>query len=526
MTDPIDSNTPHQTNGRTGTTRANGTNARPYLRSLVVKLTLAAALVMLAFGWLRATVTNWAFDTFAIPSPRVSPDEQAHDALVAVMRDRNAAQDPKVAEQLNDYFAARRTSRTLAYLLDRNGEIVARSPELNSLDDNELTAASRFRLAIDGKVLGTAFSYVRPTHEDKQLCGFISSILYDLDLEGLDSDTYKDAVVLDLPAGIDLSLDDKRLAEMEAQRNLYDNISNGVTIGIAVATALLLGIVASFLITRRLRRLAREVEASEANELPGPFRESGRDEISLLAGALNKMRARVTELVANLREQDSNRRDWVAQVSHDIRTPLTSLSVCLDRAQQSLENGDHETTEEALALARHDLRRVRSFVNDLFEIARLEIGDELDLEPIPPLELIADAARSLRPQADLGGIDLQLATEAEVDEMPGDGHRLMRACENLLSNAIRHATDHVRIGAESRDDSVCLYVEDDGLGFGGPKGPVDLSTVTRQASQADSSGLGLLVARRVAEAHGGSIAASNGSRWTRVELRIPRRRDG
>ncbi|MFT4511380.1 MAG: two-component system sensor histidine kinase BaeS [Planctomycetota bacterium] len=168
------------------------------------------------------------------------------------------------------------------------------------------------------------------------------------------------------------------------------------------------------------------------------------------------------------------------------------------------------------------MRRVRSFVNDLFEIARLEIGDELDLEPIPPLELIADAARSLRPQADLGGIQLHVTAHPAVEDVSGDGHRLMRACENLLSNAIRHASDHVRIGAVASAQDVCLFVEDDGLGFGGPKGPVDLSTVSKQAAQADSSGLGLLVARGVAEAHGGSIAASNGSHWTRVELRIPR----
>lgn len=493
------------------------------LRSLVAKLTLIAVVVMLTFGWLRATLTTWAFDTFAISPPQVSDDERAHDALVAVMQDRNAAQDPAIAKQLDAYFAARRARNTLSFVLDLQSEIVARSKELTGVDDAQLTAAPRYRLSVDGKIIGAAFSYVTPNYEDQTLCGFVTTLRYVLDPDRAKEEYYATAVVLHLPAGTDLALSDTQRAALEERRNQYDNISNGVTISIAVATALLLGIVASFLITRRLRRLAREVEASKLDELPGPFRESGKDEISLLASALNQMRYRVIELVDNLREQDSNRRDWVAQISHDIRTPLTSLSMCLDRAQTSLDQDDEATTQEALQLARHDIRRMRSFVNDLFEIARLEVGDELELESIPPLELIADAARSLKPQADHASIQLDVVTDGEPGEVAADGHRLMRACENLLSNAIRHAKSSVRIGAVPEADRVCLFVEDDGAGFDGGPGPVDLTSINKRAAQADSTGLGLLVARRIAEAHQGEITAQNGaSGGTRVELRIPR----
>jgi signal transduction histidine kinase len=494
------------------------------LGSLVVKLTLVAALVMLAFGWLRSTLTAWAFDTFAIPAPTVSPDDQAHDSLVAVMRDRDAQQDPAIAHRLQVYFDARRSNETLAFVLDLTGDIVARSPELTAVDDADLTAAPRYRLAIGGKVAGTVFSYVRPVYEDETLQGFVNSMVYTLDADRVTSEFYVDAPLLDLDADTDLSLSPELVAEQEARRFQYSRISNAVMVGIAVATALLLGIVVSFLVTRRLRALAREVEASADADLPGPFTARGRDEISLLAAALNDMRTRIGELVENLREQDQNRREWIAQVSHDIRTPLTSLSVCLDRARNDLD-GASEATREALELARHDLRRVRSFVNDLFEIARLEIGDELDLEPIPPLELVADAARSLRPQADLNGITLQVESEGEPGEITGDGHRLLRACENLLSNAIRHARTRVRIGVQVVEEGVRLYVADDGDGFACDKGDVDLGQVSRRDTQADSSGLGLLVARRVAEAHGGTITATNDvAGWTLVEILVPHAR--
>lgn len=494
--------------------------------SLVVKLTLVAALMMLAFGWLRTTLTSWAFETFAIPAPTVSPEDEAQDALVAVMQDRDAQQDPAVAASLSAYFDARRSQETLAFVLDLTGDIVARSRELEGVDDADLTAAPRYRLAIGGRVAGTVFSYVRPTYKDEQLQGFVNSMVYALDADRVTDEYYVDAPILDLAADTDLSLSPTLLAEQEARRNQYTRISDMVLVGIAVATALLLGVVVSFLVTRRLRGLVRAVEAGADAELPGPFVAKGRDEISLLAAALNDMRARIGELVEDLRDKDQQRREWIAQVSHDIRTPLTSLSVCLDRARAEVTQSP-AAAEEALALARHDLRRVRAFVDDLFEVARLEIDDALDLEPIPPLELVHDAARSLRPLADQSDIELLVESDGALDEISGDGHRLLRACENLLGNAVRHAEARVRIGVQQDVGGVRIYVADDGPGFDGGPGEVELSAIGKRSQQADSSGLGLLVARRVAEVHGGAITASNDvDGWTLVELHVPSDRDG
>ncbi|MGC6487202.1 MAG: ATP-binding protein [Planctomycetota bacterium] len=490
------------------------------LGGLVVKLTLIAALMMLAFGWLRATITTWAFEAFAIPAPSVTPDDAAHDALVAVMRDPDAQQRPEVADALAEYFAARRSRETLAFVLDLGGAIIARSPELDSVDDAELTAAPRYRLAIGGKVAGTVFSYVRPTYEDEQLQGFVNSMVYALDADRLTDEYYADAPILDLAADTDLALSPELLAAQDARRNQYTRISDGVLVGVAVITALLLGVVVSFLVTRRLRSLARAVEADA--DLPGPFPAKGRDEISRLAAALNDMRARVAGLVEDLRGKDQQRREWIAQVSHDLRTPLTSLTVCLDRARAELENAPHEASE-TLALAQHDLRRVRSFVDDLFEVARLEIGAPLHLEPIPPLELAHDAARSLQALAAHSGVALRVESRGELEDITGDGHRLLRACENLLGNAVRHARAEVRIGVQPFDGGARIYVADDGPGFAGGPGEVELTAIGRRSGQADSTGLGLLVARRVAEIHGGAITATNDvDGWTLVELQLPR----
>ena len=117
--------------------------------------------------------------------------------------------------------------------------------------------------------------------------------------------------------------------------------------------------------------------------------------------------------------------------------------------------------------------------------------------------------------------------DGALDEISGDGHRLLRACENLLGNAVRHADARVRIGVQRDVGGVRIYVADDGPGFDGGPGEVELSAIGKRSQQADSSGLGLLVARRVAEVHGGAITASNDvDGWTLVELHVPSGPDG
>jgi signal transduction histidine kinase len=114
------------------------------------------------------------------------------------------------------------------------------------------------------------------------------------------------------------------------------------------------------IVTRRLSKLAADASSptsadATAVDIPGPFDVQGDDEIARLATALNAMRARIESLVASLRERDRQRREWVAMFSHDLRTPLTALSACLDRAREKLVAG--ETTDgggsvtEALVVA-------------------------------------------------------------------------------------------------------------------------------------------------------------------------------
>ncbi len=281
----------------------------------------------------------------------------------------------------------------------------------------------------------------------------------------------------------------------------------------ALGLALLIAVLAARLVTAPLTRLAAAASepVDEDGNLPGPFDATGSTEVAVLAQSMNLMRERVDELVKGLAERDRTRTDWVAQVSHDLRTPLTALIACLDRAEMTLEREPAENRElrKLVTVARMDADRVLALADDLFVIARLDSADDLELEPVPPGELVRQAARSLEPFAASRGVQLECEVGRELPFLSADGDRLMRALENLLRNALHHAKDRVVVAATAAGENVRVEVRDDGPGFPGDGGEVDFEALKLRRSRADSAGLGLLVVRRVIRAHGGRVGGHN-----------------
>lgn len=268
----------------------------------------------------------------------------------------------------------------------------------------------------------------------------------------------------------------------------------------------------SRMITGRVTRLAHAASSpiDDPHDLPGPFPEEGDDELAVLARSLNGMRSKVQELIGDLDRQDQERRRWIAQVSHDLRTPLTALTACLDGAREELGEGSLPSLAARLDAAQHDALRLAELIEDLLDIARLEAGEAPVKEPVPPAELVRQAARGLRALAEQGNIRLKIELETGLPVLEADGRRLMRALENLMRNAIHHARGSVVVRAELCGELVRFTVEDDGPGLPEVGGvPADLKTLSEHLSRPDSAGLGLVVVRRVAQMHGGSAAAEN-----------------
>ncbi len=294
----------------------------------------------------------------------------------------------------------------------------------------------------------------------------------------------------------------------------------------AVVIASLSALALSRWVTGRLAHLVQSASQPPASgELPGPFDDSGSDEISVLAATMNSLRERVAERLDGLALKETQRREWIAQVSHDLRTPLTAQLACLDRADLILQKPDspllRKELRELLVVAKMDADRVHTLADDLLEIARLDAGDALRLETVPPGELVRQTVRGLEPLAAQKGIHIEISVTSRLPMLNADGRRLMRALENLLRNAIQHARSRVEVSATLSSTCVRFEVRDDGRGL--PKQPdfldylrrlngeIRLTELARRRSRGDSAGLGLVVAQRVAAAHHGIVGAYNRS---------------
>ena len=291
-------------------------------------------------------------------------------------------------------------------------------------------------------------------------------------------------------------------------------LRNWVALGFSAVIALLLALVMTRLVTRRLFQLIHEADQPVTSDadLPGPFPMEGSDEVARLGRALNGMRDRISELLNEIKAQDEERKRWIAQVSHDIRTPLAALTACLDRAHRLLERGElQQQGDELLQAASHDATRVRSLAEDLLEVARLEAREPLRREAVMPEELLGAIARGFKPLIHTKGLSLSLHIHSPLPDLFVDGRLLVRAIENLVRNALRHANSQVGIGAHVHAETLIVEVSDDGDGFKVDIGPLEDRRLEKLRKAADSTGLGLQLARQVVEAHDGSIELDHGS---------------
>ncbi len=302
----------------------------------------------------------------------------------------------------------------------------------------------------------------------------------------------------------------------------------GGTIVYNLLMSLLLAFAISVLATRRIKRLAREAAQplSSTSDLPGPFTATGNDEIAQLAESMNQMRGRTERLLSKLNERDRLRIDWVGDVSHDLRTPLTALAVSVERCSSLLEDipdsPQRDDMQRMLSAAQLDTRRVLDLAEDLLEIARLEAGQTLMTEPVPPGQLLREAVEGLMPIAEDRGIALTLDYPSGLPELNADGRRLIRAIVNLIINSLQHAASKVHVSASEDNDTLEIVVEDDGHGLPETDGQVVLSRLGRDAGRRDSTGIGLEVAQRIIDAHVGTMIGHNKpDGGARVAIRLP-----
>ena len=301
---------------------------------------------------------------------------------------------------------------------------------------------------------------------------------------------------------------------------------------VGVVAALILGTrlaSASTSLGELARRIGDGGDGDGDGPAPGSNAERGPGELADVAAQLEAALARLAESRAQAAAVERSRRELVAWVSHDLRTPLAGIRAMVEALEDGLVD-DPATINRYYRTMRREADRLARLVDDLFELSRIHAGAlTLHPEPIALDELLSDAIAGASPAAESKGVDLRGRVEPPPPVADVSIPEINRVVRNLLDNAIRHTPPggsvRVEAGVDKGGRSALLSVHD---GCGGIP-PAELPLVFELAYRGDAArtpgegraGLGLAVARGLVEAHHGDIRVENHGDGCRFTIRLP-----
>lgn len=307
----------------------------------------------------------------------------------------------------------------------------------------------------------------------------------------------------------------------EDRRNLAEQLAGGYSLaalggmlGGAIVLAMLVGFGLFFVLTRPLRALTVEVDALAHADTPTDA-VPARDEITRLTHAFHAMAKRIGEQIETIQHKDRQRRDMMMAVSHDLRTPLTSLRGYLDLLERKLDSLAETDRVRYVSVAARQCRKLCRLSDELFQLAKLECDEvQASIEPFPLLDLIQDVVQKFELMAKSRGVHLHAEIHPEAGQVSADIGLIERVMVNLLDNALRHTPQggavHIQAGREG--SRVSVSVADTGEGID-PLALPRLFDRDYLAGRRDPArpwgGLGLAITRRILRLHGSDISVES-----------------
>jgi signal transduction histidine kinase len=280
---------------------------------------------------------------------------------------------------------------------------------------------------------------------------------------------------------------------------------------VALGLAVLVGWGAASAFARRIRRLERAADRIAAGDFGEPVVDRGRDEVGELAEAFERMRVRLAQF-------DDARRAFIANASHELRTPIFSVGGFLELLRE--DDLDEETRAEFVEAMAEQMGRLSKLATDLLDLSRLDAGGmRIELEPVALDQLVHDLAEELGALAVRRDHRLEPVVESRGTAL-ADRERVLQVGRALVDNALVHTPPgtHVRLVA----DGATLRVEDDGPGIPVEHREQVFARFTRlEGSRASGSGLGLAIARELAERMGGELRLESTLGRTAFVLALP-----
>src|SRR3954471_17867861 len=304
-----------------------------------------------------------------------------------------------------------------------------------------------------------------------------------------------------------------------------------VAAGVLIVGAVLTSVMIFGPARRRLRALETAARQLGAGDLTARAPDRGGDEIAAVASAFNAMAADLAGRAAALAASDRVRRQLLADVSHELTTPVTAMRGYLETLTMPELTLDEATRARYLAIISDETNRLERLIGELLDLARLEGGGgSLRVERVPVTELFGRVTARHEHAAHSAGIVLATDIAPDAREVTGDRDRLEQELQNLAAHDIRYAPrgSTLRLAARAATSGVALSVEDEGTeGISEEHLPHVFDRFYKaDASRAGvkgGSGLGLSIVKAIVERHGGTISVASRPGRTVFEMVLPDR---
>ncbi|MFO7692107.1 MAG: HAMP domain-containing sensor histidine kinase [Vicinamibacterales bacterium] len=269
---------------------------------------------------------------------------------------------------------------------------------------------------------------------------------------------------------------------------------------------------------RRLRGLEQVAQAIGEGDLTARAQESGGDEVAALARAFNRMAGDLEARTRAMELSDRTRRQLLADVSHELKTPLAAIRGYAETLSMPEVRLDEGTRRRYLEVVGDETLKLERIVGDLLDLARLEGGGlTLTCGDVPVAQLFRRVADRHQREMLEKQVTLETSVAADMPAVWGDAARLEQALQNLVANALRHTPEggQISLAAARAGEGVSLTVHDTGSGISEGHLPHIFDRFYKSdASRTDpysksGSGLGLSIVKAIVERHGGTVAAAN-----------------
>lgn len=305
-------------------------------------------------------------------------------------------------------------------------------------------------------------------------------------------------------------------------------VGTGVFV-LTLVGALAIGLVLIRLLTKNLRKIQSQVKSFENGDYHARIKLDGKGEFDDLARTFNNMADTILRNMDELKEVDRLRRDLIANVSHDLRSPLSVIHGYVETLMIKDKDLSQKERDRYFDIILRSSDKLKKLVSDLFELSKLEAKQvKLEKEPFLLNELLLDASSDYTLQASQNNISLKLDIPERFSMLQADIGLINRVIQNLLDNAIKYTPEGGDVEIQAKEEEEYFEVQIINSGSGIPK--ADLPDIfnryymsSNERSNSNSTGLGLAIVKKIIDLHGAAIEVDSVvGEFTSFSIRLPK----